>query len=77
MKLTREFPIEIEGIEKQLWKDIKAHYEKLAEQLETPTAGLREEAVEKLKNNIRHWQAALAGGHITWACFLARKPGEH
>lgn len=27
VKLTREFPIEIEGIEKQLWKDIKTHFE--------------------------------------------------
>jgi hypothetical protein len=27
VKLTKEFPIEIEGIEKQLWKDIKAHFE--------------------------------------------------
>ena len=27
VKLTKEFPIEIEGIENQLWKDIKAHFE--------------------------------------------------
>lgn len=26
IKLTREFPIEYEGIEKQLWKDIKQHF---------------------------------------------------
>lgn len=27
VKLTQDFPVEYEGIEKQLWKDIKAHYE--------------------------------------------------
>ncbi len=27
VKLTKEFPIEIEGIENQLWKDIKTHFE--------------------------------------------------
>ncbi len=27
VKLTKDFPIEYEGIEKQLWKDIKAHFE--------------------------------------------------
>ncbi len=26
VKLTQEFPVEYEGIEKQLWKDIKTHY---------------------------------------------------
>lgn len=27
VKLTKDFPVETEGIEKQLWKDIKAHFE--------------------------------------------------
>lgn len=27
VKLTREFPVEFEGVEKQLWKDIKSPYE--------------------------------------------------
>lgn len=27
VKFTKDFPVEIEGIEKQMWKDIKAHYE--------------------------------------------------
>jgi len=27
VKLTKEFPVEMEGIEKQLWRDIKSHFE--------------------------------------------------
>ena len=27
LKLTKDFPVEMEGIEKQLWKDIKTPYE--------------------------------------------------
>jgi len=27
-----------------------------------------------IAQSIGRWQAALAGGHITWACFVARKP---
>ncbi|MCK4747346.1 MAG: hypothetical protein KAT15_09930, partial [Bacteroidales bacterium] len=27
VKFTRDFPVEYEGIEKQMWKDIQAHYE--------------------------------------------------
>jgi len=27
VKFTRDFPVEYEGIEKQMWKDIKSHYE--------------------------------------------------
>ncbi len=56
--------------------DIKAHYAKLATQLETPPPGLCAEAVDRLKSSIAHWQTALAGEHITWACFVARKPGQ-
>jgi len=26
VKLTKDFPVEVEGIEKQLWKDIKSHF---------------------------------------------------
>lgn len=55
-------------------KDIQSHYAKLAKQLETPPAGLGDDAVAKLKTSIERWQQALAGGHITWACFIAHKP---
>jgi len=55
-------------------KDVKSHYANLAEQLESPPAGLGDAAVRTLKANIERWQTALAGGHITWSCFIARKP---
>ena len=54
--------------------DITAHYDKLAEQLEQPIAGLDADAKASISQSIGRWQAALAGGHITWACFVARKP---
>jgi cyclopropane fatty-acyl-phospholipid synthase-like methyltransferase len=56
-------------------KDIRAHYDKLAEQLERPIEGLDADAKEAIAQSIGRWQAALAGGHITWACFVAQKPG--
>lgn len=54
--------------------DIRTHYDKLAEALETPVAGLSEEAQAAIAASIGRWQAALAGGHITWAGFVAKKP---
>ena len=54
--------------------DITAHYDKLAEQLARPIAGLDADALASISQSIARWQAALAGGHITWACFVARKP---
>lgn len=54
--------------------DIKTHYAKLAEQLETPPSALGAEAAAKIAESIKAWLTALAGGHITWACFIARKP---
>jgi sarcosine/dimethylglycine N-methyltransferase len=56
--------------------DITKHYDKLAEQLEQPVAGLDANAKTAISQSIGRWQAALAGGHITWACFVARKPGK-
>jgi 2-polyprenyl-3-methyl-5-hydroxy-6-metoxy-1,4-benzoquinol methylase len=55
--------------------DITTHYDKLAEQLTRPIAGLDADAKASISQSIARWQAALAGGHITWACFVARKPG--
>ena len=55
--------------------DITTHYHKLAEQLTRPIAGLDADAKAAISQSIARWQAALAGGHITWACFVARKPG--
>jgi ubiquinone/menaquinone biosynthesis C-methylase UbiE len=54
--------------------DITMHYDKLAEQLERPIAGLNANAKTSIAQSIGRWQAALVGGHITWACFVARKP---
>jgi cyclopropane fatty-acyl-phospholipid synthase-like methyltransferase len=54
--------------------DIRTHYDKLADQLATPIASLDADALASIANSISHWQAALAQGHITWACFVARKP---
>jgi len=56
--------------------DIRTHYDKLAEQLEQPIAGLDADAKAAISQSIGRWQAALAGNHITWACFVARKPGK-
>jgi cyclopropane fatty-acyl-phospholipid synthase-like methyltransferase len=55
--------------------DITTHYDKLAEQLAGPIDGLDADAKTAISQSIARWQAALAGGHITWACFVARKPG--
>ena len=57
-------------------RDIRAHYDKLAGQLEQPIAGLDADTIASISQSITRWQAALAGGHITWACFVARKPGQ-
>ena len=55
--------------------DIRTHYDKLAAQLANPIEGLDADARAAIAQSIGRWQAALAGGHITWACFVARKPG--
>ena len=54
--------------------DIRIHYAKLAELLTKPVEGLDPDAATSIAKNIAHWQVALADGHITWACFVARKP---
>lgn len=54
--------------------DIRTHYDKLATALARPVAGLDEKTVASISSSIAKWRAALAGGHITWSCFVARKP---
>jgi len=54
--------------------DIRTHYDKLAETLSAPVQGLDADAQTEIASSISRWQAAIAGGHITWACFVARKP---
>ncbi|GGD25527.1 SAM-dependent methyltransferase [Sinisalibacter lacisalsi] len=55
-------------------EDIRTHYDKLAEALEEPVEGLTPDAQSAIAQSIARWQDALAGGHITWAAFVARKP---
>ncbi|GAA5076755.1 methyltransferase domain-containing protein [Roseibacterium beibuensis] len=55
--------------------DIRTHYDKLAERLEDPLPGVSPEAADGIAASIERWQRALEGGHITWACFVAKKPG--
>lgn len=64
---------EVDHAEERL-DDIRTHYDKLAEQLGRSKAGLSPAAAEKITASIARWQKALQGGHITWACFVARKP---
>jgi hypothetical protein len=54
--------------------DIRTHYAKLAGILAEPVAGLDSAVAGAILESIAHWQAALADSHITWACFVARKP---
>lgn len=56
--------------------DIRTHYDKLADQLAQPGIGIDAEAVARIAKSVSNWRAALAGGDISWACFVARKPVE-
>lgn len=54
--------------------DIRTHYDKLAEQIAKPIAGLDGDAKAAIAQSIERWQAALQNGDISWACMVARKP---
>lgn len=56
--------------------DITTHYAKLATELARPVAALSADVQGTIAESISRWQAALANGYITWACFVARKPGR-
>ena len=71
--MAQEAGFEILFIEERL-EDIRTHYDKLADQLAGPIASLDASVQESIAKSISHWQAALAQGHITWACYVARKP---
>jgi len=73
-EMARAAGFELSSVEERRG-DITTHYDKLATQLERPIAGLDADAKASIAQSIARWQAALAGGHITWACFVARKPG--
>ena len=55
--------------------DIRTHYDRLAARLGEPVAGLDTDALDAISESIERWQNALAVGDITWALFVARKPG--
>ena len=71
--MAEEAGLEILHVEERL-NDIRMHYDKLADRLAQPDIDLDAEAVAAIAKSISHWQAALANGDITWACFVARKP---
>ena len=72
-KMAREVGFEIAHSEERM-SDIRTHYDKLAGQLAKPVTGLNGDAIAAIAKSISRWQAALANGYITWACFVARKP---
>ncbi|HSM39406.1 MAG TPA: methyltransferase domain-containing protein [Afifellaceae bacterium] len=72
-EMARSAGFNLEFVEERL-SDITTHYDKLAKRLDQPIAGLDADARASISQSIGRWQAALAGGHITWACFVARKP---
>ena len=55
-------------------RDITAHYDKLYTELAGSDLDLDADVRESIAKSISRWQAALAKGYITWACFVARKP---
>ena len=72
--MARAAGLEVSHVEERA-QDIRTHYDKLAARLAEPVAGIGAEALAAISGSISRWQTALAGGHITWACFVAHKPG--
>lgn len=72
-EMARSAGFEIPFVEERL-ADIKTHYDKLAAALTKPISGLDTDVLGSIEKSISRWQAALAEGFITWACFAARKP---
>ena len=72
-KMLQDAGFEIVHVEERS-NDIRTHYDKLAEQLAEPIANLDADATASIAKSISRWQSALANDHITWACFVARKP---
>ncbi len=72
--MARDAGFEVSHVEERS-SDIRTHYDKLAAQLAEPVAGIDADALAAISDSVSRWQDALAAGHITWACFVARKPG--
>jgi cyclopropane fatty-acyl-phospholipid synthase-like methyltransferase len=71
--MARAVGLDVSRVEERA-NDIRTHYDKLAARLAEPVAGIDADALAAISDSISRWQTALAGGHITWACFVARKP---
>ena len=71
--MAREAGLEVSHVEERS-DDIRTHYDKLATRLAEPVDGIDADVLAAISDSISRWQAALAGAHITWACFVARKP---
>jgi cyclopropane fatty-acyl-phospholipid synthase-like methyltransferase len=72
-EMARAAGFDIETVEERQ-RDIRTHYDKLAARLAEPVNGLDADELGAISESIARWQKALAGGHITWALFIARKP---
>ena len=72
--MARDAGLQISHVEERP-SDIRTHYDKLAARLAEPIANIDDDALAAISSSISRWQEALADGHITWACFVARKPG--
>lgn len=55
-------------------EDIRIHYEKLEACLGSLRGAVSAEFFESVNRSIAAWRLAVEAGHITWACFLSRKP---
>ena len=64
---------EMHEVEERL-SDIRTHYDKLAARLAMPDVNIDDTAASSIADSLARWQAALADGSITWACFVAKKP---
>ncbi len=56
-------------------EDIRTHYEKLEAHLTAIEGDVSPRFFTSVGKSIATWRAAIDAGDITWACFLAKKPG--
>ncbi len=55
-------------------EDIRTHYQKLEARLNPLHGAVSAEFFEYVSRSLSDWRLAVEAGHITWACFLSRKP---
>ena len=71
--MAEQVGFEIRHME-QRQRDIRIHYSKLGNLLNSSVPGLKAEAAKSIAASIERWQYALDRNDITWACFVAVKP---